>query len=218
MNTARTAAEKKFLAGLVESVAPGWRIRITDDGQLAGRDSGIYLLDTRTLWCGMSFMGSAELESVRLDGKASGLEAAVFSSTASRLMLEVQEALAAGRAPDGDTERDMYFSAAAGLVCSLTGDLVHEKLGGLHGHWIMVRYEIPGDHGPTRPLFARSQGPLRLLSPEEVRHFAATSMLTDLSNPDSAVRRIIGHRRPVLNPFFTEVAPAEWIDRTTPKD
>jgi hypothetical protein len=111
----------------------------------------------------------------------------------------------------------MYFSAAAGLVCSLTGDLVHDKLGGLHGHWIMMRYEIPGEQGPTRPLFARSQGPLRLLSPEEVRHFAATSMLTDLSNPNSAVRRIIGDRRPALSPFFAEVAPLEWIDRTVPK-
>ena len=54
-------------------------------------------------------MGSAELESVRLDGKASGLEAAAFSSTASRLMVETQQALAAGRTPDADTERDMYF-------------------------------------------------------------------------------------------------------------
>jgi hypothetical protein len=217
MNIARTTAEKKFLAGLLESVAPGWRIRVTDDGQLARRDSGIYLLDTHTLWCGMSFMGSAELESVRIDGKATGLEAAAFSSAASRLMGEVQEASAAGRAVDGDTERDMYFSAAAGLVCSLTADFVHDRLGGLHGHWIMVRYDIPGDAGPTRPLFARSQGPLRLLSPEEVRQFAATAMLTDLSNPDSAVRRLIGKRRPALHPAFSGVAPAEWIDWTAAK-
>ncbi|MDM0108469.1 hypothetical protein QTH97_26205 [Variovorax sp. J22R24] len=122
----------------------------------------------------MSFMGSAELESIRLDGKDSGLEAAALSSTASRPMLEAQRALAFGRMPQRDTERDKYF--------------------------------------------ARSQGPLRLLSPEEVRHFAATSMLTDLSNPNSAVRRIIGNRRPALNPFFAQVAPAEWIDRTTPKE
>jgi hypothetical protein len=49
------------------------------------------------------------------------------------------------------------------------------------------------------------------------RLFAATSMQTDLSNPNSAVRRTIGERRPALNPFFAEVAPAEWIDRTVPK-
>ena len=102
-------------------------------------------------------------------------------------------------------------------MCSLTGEVVHDKLGGLHGHWIPIRYEIPGDHGPTRPLFARSQGPLRLPSPEEVRRFAATSMLTDLGNPDSAVRRTLGDRRPALNPFYAQFAPADWIDRTMPE-
>jgi hypothetical protein len=81
----------------------------------------------------------------------------------------------------------------------------------------MIRYDIHGDQRPTRPLFAHLQGPLRLLSPKEVREFAATSMLADLSNPNSAVRRIIGNRRPALHPFFAQVAPAEWIDRTVCK-
>lgn len=216
MTAERTAAEKKFLAGLVESIAPGWRIRVMDDGSLAGLDSGVYLLDTRTLWCGMTFLGSAELASVREQGKASGLEAAQFSAYASRLMVEAQDALAAGRTLDRDTERDMYFSAAAGLVCSLTADVVRERMRGLAGHWVFVRFEIPGHPGPSRPLYARSHDPLRLLSPEEVRRFAATAMVTDLANPNSAVRRAIGRRQPSLNPFFAGVAPAEWIDRTAP--
>lgn len=217
MNTERTTAEKTFLASLVETVAPGWRIRMMDPGALAGLDSGIYLLDTRSLWCGMSFMSSAELEAVRREGKASGLEAAAFSANASGLMMDVQAALARGRLPDADMERDMYFAAAAGLVCSRTGDLVHERMGGLHGHWVVVRYDIPGRPGPTRPMFARSHGPLRLLSPEQVRAFAATAMATDLANPASAVRRVIGQQRPALNPFFAGVALAAWIDRTAPQ-
>jgi hypothetical protein len=90
-------------------------------------------------------------------------------------------------------------------------------MGGLQGHWVMVRYEIPGHPGPTRPMFARSQGPLRLLSPERVQQSAATAMAADLANPNSAVRRIIGHRRPALNPFFERVAPREWIDATAPR-
>lgn len=226
MTTERTTAEKKFLAGLVESIAPGWRIRLMDDGALSGLDSGIYLLDTRTLWCGMTLLRAADLASVRARGQASGLEAAAFSAHASRLMAEAQAALAAGRTPDRgmarDMERDMYFAAAAGLVCSRTADVVLQRIGGgatdgLRGHWVFVRYDIPGDPGPSRPLFARAEGPLRLLSPEEVRQFAATAMATDLGNADSAMRRTIGQRRPALNPYFAHVAPPEWIDRTAPE-
>ncbi|WP_038214906.1 hypothetical protein [Xenophilus azovorans] len=219
MITECTTAEKKFLAGIVESVAPGWRIRMMDDGSLAGLDSGIYLLDTRTLWCGMSFMRSAELAAVRAQAEASGLEASAFSGHASRLMLQAQaqaQALAGGT-PEGALERDMYFSAAAGLVCSLTADIVLKGAASLAGHWVLVRYEIPGDPGPTRPLYARSHGPLRLLSPKEVCGFAATAMALDHANPDSAVRRIIGRRRPALNPFFAGAAPAEWIDAAAPR-
>ncbi len=230
MTTERTTAEKKFFAGLVESIAPGWRMRLMDEGALAGLDSGIYLLDTRTLWCGMTLLRSAELASVRARGQASGLEAAAFSAHASHLMVEAQAALAAGRTPDRDIERDMYFAAAAGLVCSCTADVVLQCMGGgatdglrgglrgsLRGHWVFVRYDIPGDPGPSRPLFARADGPLRLLSPEEVREFAATAMAMDLGKADSAMRKTIGQRRPALNPYFARVAPPEWIDRTAPE-
>jgi hypothetical protein len=216
MTTERTTAEKKFLAGIVESVAPGWRIRMMDDGSLAGLDAGIYLLDTRTLWCGMSFMRSAELAALRERGRASGLEAAAFSGHASALMVKAQEQAMVGWTLEPDAERDMYFAAASGLVCSLTADVVQQSMGSLAGHWVLVRYEIPGDPGPTRPLYARSHGPLRLLSPRQVCDFVATAMAIDHANPDSAVRRIVGQRRPALNPFFARVAPAEWIDRTAP--
>ena len=56
MSIERTAPEMKFLAGILGAVAPGWRIRFVDDGSLAGLDAALYLLDTRTLWCGMSYL------------------------------------------------------------------------------------------------------------------------------------------------------------------
>jgi len=116
----------------------------------------------------------------------------------------------------------MYLAGAAGLVVLGSRAIsCMNRLGGLHGHWIIGALRDPRT---SRFLCGRcsrrSQGPLRLLkSRRRCATSPRTSMLTDLSNPNSAVRQeSSANRRPALNPFFARVAPAEWIDWTKPKE
>lgn len=211
MTSRRSPAESRFLTSLVESVAPGWKVRLMDDGSLAGLDAGLYLLDTRTLWCGMSYLRSSELAKLREMVKRTGSEAAEFSTHAAVLMGDMQ----AGKLT-AELEREMYLAAAAGLVSSRTGDAVFSQTGSLVGHWVFVRYEVPGQTAPSRPMFGRAGDGMRLFTPDDVLSLAAIAIGADASNPRSAIRSLIGAHRPALNPHFASVAPADWIDFSAP--